>query len=40
MPRLQTVITKMAATAATMAVDDTELEESKEELDDEDSIRY
>ena len=30
----------MAAPETRMAVDDTELEESKEELDDEDLIRY
>ena len=40
MPGLQTDITKMAAPETTMALDDTELEESKEELDDEDLIRY
>ena len=40
MPRLQTDITKMAAQETRMAVDDTELEESKEELDDENLIRY
>ena len=40
MSRLQTDITKMAATATIMTVDDTEHEESKEELDDEDLIRY
>ena len=40
MPRLQTDITKMAAAATTMAVDDTELDESQDELDDEDLIRY
>ena len=40
MPGLQTNVIKMAAVATTMAVDDTELEESKEEIDDEDLIRY
>ena len=38
--KLQMDITKMATAATAMAVDDTELEKSKEELDDEDLIRY
>ena len=40
MPRLQTDIIKMVATAITMTVDGTELKESEKELDDEDLIRY
>ena len=39
-PGLQTDITKMVAVAITIAVDDTKLEESKEEIDDEDLIGY
>ena len=43
-PRLQMDITKSAAAATTLAVDDnlddTEIEQSEEELDDENLIRY